>query len=109
VLDQSPAPGDRVTSPSSHREHLARHLDRVSRSFGAAQAQAVLERATVHLEGSQVKTSQGGEVGPTDCTQYLDAVRAVIGNTEYFPARVNFILAGCSGVHGPEAAERSSK
>ena len=98
-----------MTAPSSHREHLARHLERVSRSFGAAKAQAVLERATLHLEGSQVKTSNGGEVGPTECTQYLEAVRMVIGDTEYFPARVNFILAGCSGVQGPEAADRSSR
>lgn len=86
---------------ASHREHVARHLDRLARSCGDAQARAVLDLTSLRLVGAQLTTSQGGDVGPAECAQYLEAVKLVLGDPEYLPARVNFILARCTCLTQP--------
>lgn len=85
---------------STHASHLARHLDHLSKTHGREELDALLERAAMHWDGSRLTSGNGGEVGSAECARYLEAVREVLGDSVYMPARVNFILARCSCLTG---------
>lgn len=87
-----------MTSDSSHSEHLSRHLKQVRRTLDAAQVDALLEAAGLRAVGGELKTVAGKDLGPDACARYLEAVKRELGDAVYYPARVNFILARCSGV-----------
>ena len=87
-----------MNATRSHEEHLARHVARLRRTIDAATVRALLETAGLRDGLAGLKNLDGGDVGPSECASYLDALRRVLGDAEYYPARVNFILARCSSM-----------
>lgn len=83
---------------ASHGEHLARHLQRIKRTLDPAKVEGVLRAAGLREGEVGLKGADGSEVGPAQCASYLDAIRRLLGDAEYYPARVDFILARCSSV-----------
>lgn len=96
-----------MTAPSMHGEHVSRHLAHLARAHDPLEIQALLDRAALHRKGHALSNIEGSDIGPAECTRYLEAVRQVLGDAEYYPARVNFILARCACLAQPSAADIS--
>jgi hypothetical protein len=94
-----------MTAPSMHGDHVSRHLAHLARAHDALEIRALLECATLRRSGAELISIEGSDIGPAECTRYLEAVRQVMGDAEYYPARVNFILARCACLAQPSGAD----
>jgi hypothetical protein len=88
-----------MTGLATHGEHLGRHLQKLKPRFDHTRVQELLDAAGLQEGSGGVKSAAGGEIAPMHCAAYLDALRGILGDAEYYPARVNFILARCSCVN----------